>query len=135
MKQNYAKSIYDIHGEIMRPWNSLSTKSYTGTLAATTAQTIAVPDEANIVHIVVNSGSVFVDLTAAIVSIPATLTSNNLHLLDNQEANYMYLISTVDNLHLYNSAASATYLCVIFGRTRNQYEDVSTAGRPVGDFG
>ena len=74
-------------------------------------------------------------LESAISSVPGTPTKSTFRLLNNQTDNYIYFDSSVTTLYFYNSAASASGISVVFGRTENQLKDKGTAGRPAGDFG
>jgi hypothetical protein len=132
--QNYVDLLESSNGNNLGVWNGWTTEMYTGKLTTGTNHTLSVPTGANMCHIVVNSGTVYLDIENAITSIPSSFTKGTMKLMDNQEANYYYLPIGTTSLNIYNDGASVSPVTVTFGRTRRMYQDVGDAF-PVGDFG
>ena len=132
--QNYVHTLVTADGDKIPCWHGWSDEIYTGLLSATTNHQLAVPTGANFCHIIVNSGTMYIDITQAISTIPTGFTKGTLKLMDNQEANYFYLPIGTSHINIYNAGTGTVPVTVVFGRSRRMYQDVD-AEFPKGDFG
>jgi len=132
--QNYVQILSTADGNHIPCWHGWTDEIYTGILSATTNYAVTVPTGANFCHVVVNSGTMYIDITNAITSIPSGFTKGTVKLIDNQETNYYYIPIGTTSVNIYNAGATTSPATIVFGRTRAMYQDINKAF-PKGDFG